>query len=142
MDRTFKTEVGWWYWILISITSLLLFFFFWMHDTLLAIIMAVLVIYEIEMLIHTQYVITDDGLLKVETGRFVKGFILNINQIESIDVVRSMKFWAPALSFYRLEIKYNGNNKTVKVQVSPRNKEAFLSKLKSMNDKLVIIDKH
>ena len=141
MDRTFKTEVGWWYWILISITSLLLFFFFWMHDTLLAIIMAVLVIYEIEMLIHTQYVITDDGLLKVETGRFVKKFTMRVDQIESIRLVRSMIFWAPALSFHRFEIKYNGNNKTVKVQISPRNKEAFISKLKSMNDKLIILDK-
>lgn len=140
MDRTFKTEVGWWYWILISVTSLLLFFFFWMHDTLFAIIMAILVIYEIEMLIHTQYVITDDGTLKIETGRFVKGFTLKIERIESIKEMRSMIFWTPALSFYRLEIKYNGNNKIVKIQISPRNKEAFISKLKAMNDKLVIID--
>ena len=67
--------------------------------------------------------------------------IASIDQIESIRLVRSMIFWAPALSFHRYEIKYNGNNKTVKVQVSPRNKEAFISKLKSMNDKLVIQDK-
>lgn len=140
MDRTFKTEVGWWYWILITVTSLLLFFFFWMHDTVLALIMAVLVIYEIEMLIHTQYIITDGGLLRIETGRFVKGFTLNIDQIESIKLVRSMKFWAPALSFYRLEIKYNGNNRTIKVHVSPRNKDSFISKLKSINGKLVIIE--
>ncbi|MBM6883765.1 PH domain-containing protein [Bacteroides caecigallinarum] len=140
MDRTFKTEVGWWYWILISVTSLLLFYFFWMHDILLALIMAVLVIYEIEMLIHTQYVITDAGTLKIETGRFVKSFLLRIDQIESIRLVRSMVFWAPALSFYRLEIKYNGNNKTIKVHISPRNREAFISKLKSMNEKLIIIE--
>lgn len=140
MDRTFKTEVGWWYWILISVTSLLLFFFFWMHDTVLALIMAILVIYEIEMLIHTQYVITDSGLLRVETGRFVKGFTLNIDQIESVRPVRSMIFRAPALSFYRLEIKYNGNNKTIKVQVSPRNKDSFISKLKSMNGKIAILE--
>lgn len=140
MDRTFKTEVGWWYWILITVTSFLLFFFFWMHDTVLALIIAVLVIYEIEMLIHTQYVITDSGLLRIETGRFVKGFTLNINQIESIKLVRSMKFMAPALSFYRLEIKYNGNNRSIKVHVSPRNMDSFISKLKSINGKLVIIE--
>lgn len=138
MDRTFKTEVGWWYWILISVTSSLLFFFFWMHDTMLAVITALLVIYEIEMLIHTQYVISDDGTLKIETGRFVKGFTLNIERIESIKELRSMTFWAAALSFHRLEIKYNGRNKIVKIQISPQNKEVFISKLKSMNDKLVI----
>lgn len=139
MDRTFKTVVGWWYWILIFVSSLLLFFFFWMHDTILAVIMAILVIYEIEMLIHTQYVITDDGMLKIETGRFVRSFTLRVEQIESIRMVRSMTFWAPALSFVRLEIKYKGNNKTIRVQVSPNNKDAFISKLKSINGNIVII---
>ena len=138
MNRTFKTVVGWWYWVLIVITSVLLFFFFWMHNLGLAIIMAVLTIYEIEMLIHTQYVITSDDKLRIETGRFVKSFSLNISQIESIRRVRSMIFWQPALSFYRLEIKYKGNNKVVKFQISPKNEEAFISKLKKVNGNIDI----
>ena len=71
MNRTFQSKVGWWYWIVIGITSVLLFFFFWEHYLLCTILCATVVIFEIEMLIHTQYVITEDGWLKVETGRFI-----------------------------------------------------------------------
>ena len=67
MNRTFQSKVGWWYWIVIGITSVLLFFFFWEHYLLCTILCATVVIFEIEMLIHTQYVITEDGWLKVET---------------------------------------------------------------------------
>lgn len=139
MNRTFKTVVGWWYWILILVTSVLLFYFFWMHDTVLATIMVILTIYEIEMLIHTQYIITSDDKLRIETGRFVKNFTLNVSQIESVRKVRSMIFWQPALSFSRLEIKYNGNKKTVKVQISPQNEEAFIDKLRKINPDIIVI---
>ena len=71
MNRTFQSKVGWWYWIVIGITSVLLFFFFWEHYLLCTILCATVVIFEIEMLIHTQYVITEAGWLKVETGRFI-----------------------------------------------------------------------
>lgn len=138
MNRTFKTVIGWWYWLLIFVSSFFLIFFFWKHDIILALIMAVLVIYEIEMLIHTQYIITSDGMLKIETGRFVKSFTLQIKNIESVRNVRSMVFWAPSLSFHRLEIKYTGNNKTVKIQVSPRSKDEFLSKLRKHNGNIKI----
>lgn len=139
MNRTFKTVVGWWYWLLIIVTSVLLFYFFWMHDLVLAILMALLTIYEIEMLIHTQYIITSDNKLRIETGRFVKNFELNIQLIESVRKVRSMIFWQPALSFSRLEVVYNGNKRTVKVQISPQNEDAFISKLKKINPNISVI---
>lgn len=139
MNRTFKTVVGWWYWLLILVSSVLLFFFFWQHDSILAIIMAILVIHEIEMLIHTKYIITSDNILQVETGRFVRSFSLEIDKIESVKEVRSMIFWAPALSFYRLEITYRGKKKDVKVQISPKNREAFISRLKSVNGNIRFI---
>ena len=140
MNRTFKTVVGWWYWILIIISSVLLFFFFWQHDYILAFVMAMMVIHEIEMLIHTQYIITSDNTLRIETGRFIKSFTLDISCIESVKLVRSMIFWSPSLSFERLEITYNGKKKTIKVQISPKNKEAFISKLKSINSNISFIN--
>lgn len=138
MNRTFKTVVGWWYWGLIFVTSVLLLYFFWLHHTILAIILAIVVIYEIEMLIHTQYIITSDEKLIVETGRFVKNFSMNVSQIESVTKVRSMVFWQPSLSFFRLEIKYNGKNKVAKIQISPQNEEAFINKLKKINPDIII----
>lgn len=78
--------------------------FFWEHYLLCTILCATVVIFEIEMLIHTQYVITGDGWLKVETGRFIPNASLEIDQILRIRKVRSMTFWQPALSFERLEV--------------------------------------
>lgn len=103
MNRTFQSKVGWWYWIVIGITSVLLFFFL---GTLSAVYNSVCNCgdFEIEMLIHTQYVITEDGWLKVETGRFIPNASLEIDQILRIRKVRSMAFWQPALSFERLEV--------------------------------------
>jgi len=80
--------------------------FFWEHYLLCTILCATVVIFEIEMLIHTQYVITEDGWLKVETGRFIPNASLEIDQILRIRKVRSMAFWQPALSFERLEVRF------------------------------------
>ena len=133
MTRTFQSKVGWWYWIVIAVSSFLLFFFFWEHYTVLTLFMALVVIFLIEMLIHTQYVFVDDQMLKVETGRFVRKVNLEINRIVSIRKVRSLTVMAPALSFSRLEITYQGHKKTGKVQLSPRNEEDFIHYLLKKN---------
>lgn len=113
MNRTFQSKVGWWYWIVIGVTSVLLFFFFWEHQVICTILCATVVIFEIEMLIHTQYVITSDGWLNVETGRFVPNASIEISQILRIRKVRSMAFWEPALSFERLEITFKSMERSV-----------------------------
>ena len=121
MNRTFQSKVGWWYWIVIAVTSFLLFFFFWEHYSALTIFTALVVIFLIEMLIHTQYVFIADNMLKVETGRFVRSVDMEIDRIVSVRKVRSLTVMAPALSFYRLEITYRGHKRMGKVQISPRN---------------------
>ena len=133
MNRTFQSKVGWWYWIVIAVTSFLLFFFFWEHYSALTIFTALVVIFLIEMLIHTQYVFTADQVLKVETGRFVRSVDLEIDRIVSIRKVRSLTVMAPALSFFRLEITYQGHKRTGKVQISPRNEEEFIRYLLKKN---------
>lgn len=139
MNRTFKTVVGWWYWTFIIMTSVLLFYFFWMHYLVLAAVMALFAIYEIEMLIHTQYVLTSDGRLIIETGRFVKNLSIEISHIESITKIRSMSLWQPSLSPDRLEIKFSGKSSNLTVHISPQNEEAFIDRLKKMNSDINII---
>ena len=56
MNRTFHSEVGWWYGLIMVITAFLLFDFFWFHYTVLMILIAVAMVFEIEMLIHTCYI--------------------------------------------------------------------------------------
>ena len=140
MNRTFQSKVGWWYWIVIAVTSFLLFFFFWEHYTVLTLTTALVVIFLIEMLIHTQYVFTADQILKVETGRFVRSANLEIYRIESVRKVRSLTVMAPALSFYRLEITYRGYKHTRKIQISPRNEEEFIRYLSKKNPEVKLID--
>ena len=61
MYRTFHSKVGWWYWLLMGVTAFLLLDFFWFHHTVLMILTAVAMVFEIEMLIHTCYILTEDG---------------------------------------------------------------------------------
>ena len=48
MNRTFHSEVGWWYGLIMVITAFLLFDFFWFHYTVLMILIAVAMVFEIE----------------------------------------------------------------------------------------------
>lgn len=140
MNRTFQSKVGWWYWIVIGITSVLLFFFFWEHYLLCTILCATVVVFEIEMLVHTQYVITGDGWLKVETGRFIPNASLEIDQILRIRKVRSMTFWQPALSFERLEVVFKKQGKVRSISLSPKNQEDFIRCLLKKNEAIQFYD--
>lgn len=133
MNRTFQSKVGWWYWLVIAVASFLLFFFFWEHYTALTLFMSLVVIFLIEMLIHTHYIFKDDELLCIETGRFVRSVKMEINRVVSVRKVRSLTVMAPALSFFRLEITYKGYKRVHKVQISPRNEDEFLRYLLKKN---------
>lgn len=96
--------------------------------------------FEIEMLIHTQYVITGDGWLKVETGRFIPNASLEIDQILRIRKVRSMTFWQPALSFERLEVVFKKHGKVRSISLSPKNQEDFIRCLLKKNEAIQFYD--
>lgn len=124
MNRTFPSKVDGWYWLLMGITAFLLFDFFWFHYTVLMILIAVAMVFEIEMLIHTRYVITADGKLKIESGRFVPDTEIDLKEVAGMKRVRSFSL-APALSAERIEIVYRKEGKERSVQVSPRRAEDF-----------------
>ena len=117
MNRTFHSEVGWWYGLIMVITAFLLFDFFWSHYT-------VAMVFEIEMLIHTCYIITADGRLRIESGRFVPNIEIEVSSIVSMKRVKSFSI-APALSAERIEIVYRKGGKERTVQISPRRAEDF-----------------
>lgn len=125
MNRTFHSKVGWWYWLLMGMTAFLLFDFFWFHYTLLTLLLAVVMIFEIEMLIHTCYIVTADGKLKIETGRFVPNTTIELDSIVAIHETRGYVV-APALSVSRVEIIYRMGNKNQRVQISPKNPSEFI----------------
>lgn len=114
--------------------------FFWEHYLLCTILCATIVIFEIEMLIHTQYVITGDGWLKVETGRFVPNATVEITEILRVRKVRSMAFWEPALSFERLEVVFKKHGKVHTICLSPKNPEDFVRCLLKQNETIQFYD--
>lgn len=126
MNRTFHSKVDGWYWSLMAVTAFLLFDFFWLHYALLAVLLAICMIFEIEMLVHTRYVVTEDGMLRIESGRFVPGRTLDLNSIEMMNRVKSFSI-APALSVKRVEIVYRVAGRDDKLQVSPVDADEFIS---------------
>ena len=125
MNRTFHSKVDWWYWLLIIVTAFLLFDFFWFHYTLLTLLLSVIMIFEIEMLIHTCYIVTGDGKLKIETGRFIPNSTIELNSIVAIHETKGYSV-APALSASRVEIVYRLGEKNHTVQISPKNSSEFI----------------
>ena len=101
MDRTFHSKVDWWYWLLMAVTAFLLFDFFWFHYTIATLLVAAVMIFEIEMLIHTRYIVTGSGKLLIETGRFVADKTILLNTIVGMCEVNSFSI-APALSVHEL----------------------------------------
>ena len=116
MNRTFHSRVGAGYWLLMAATAFLLFDFFWFH----------------EMLIHTQYVVTAEGNLQIETGRFVRKATI---PLEKIMLIQHVKSWgiAPALSPVRLKISYQTEKGKASVLVSPKGEDDFIRCLMKRN---------
>ena len=133
MNRTFQARVGGWYWVVIALTSAGLFYFFWVHAVLCAVVLALALILEIEMLVHTQYVITSEGVLRIESGRFSRSCRIEVGGIVSVRSVRKVAFFLPALSFHMLELTYVSGGKRTVAYVSPKHPEAFVKCLQKHN---------
>ena len=138
MNRTFHVNVGWWYWLVIALTSILMFVCFWEHYVLFALLLAIAVVFQIEMLVHTQYIITGEGELRIESGRFAPKSVIDIDSIISIKPVHSMTFPAPTLSARRLEVVYRSKKgKEVSLHISPKNEEDFIRCVLRKNAEIV-----
>ena len=85
--------------------------------------------------LNTYYVLKEEVLL-------VKGGLVDENikvaSIKSIEETHTL-ISAPALSFDRLEIRYNKHDSVI---VSPRNKQAFIDSLLTVNPAIVLRLKH
>ena len=137
MVRTFHSEVVWWYWLSMIMTAIPLFVLFWFHIIWAFVIAVLIMILEIEMLIHTRYVLTGDGLLRIESGRFFKKTTIDLATVYRIKRVRDI-LSAPALSVRRLEIRYKENGKRKKIQISPKGPEEFIRWISKTNNRIKI----
>lgn len=134
MNRTFHSKVDGWYWLLMGATAFLLFDFFWFHYTLLMVLTALCMIFEIEMLVHTGYIVAADGELRIESGRFVPNRTLDIRSIVSMERIKSFSP-APALSVERIEIRYQTEKGVRSIQVSPARADEFMAWIQKKKEK-------
>lgn len=135
--RTFHSKVGWWYWAVLILCSCSMFIVFWIHEILLTLLLALVVIFEIEMLIHTQYVVMEKDMLSVRTGRFMKSASIPIEKIVSIEKSHSFES-APALSLSRLKITYRKETAKTYILISPKNPEDFVRVLLKANPSIFV----
>lgn len=135
--RTFHSKVGWWYWAVLLLCSCFLFWGFWVHETLLTLVFAFLVIFEIEMLIHTEYILIGKETFAVRTGRFLKSVSIPLEQIVSIEKSHSFES-APALSLSRLKITYKTETSKTYILISPKNPDDFVKVLLKANPLIIL----
>lgn len=139
MDRTFQARVDLGYWVLTAVTSILMFYTFWVHAVVVAVILALAVILEIEAVVHTHYVVTADGKLIANGGRFARCREADISRVELARSTRRLSFAQPVLSVNVLELVSRKGNRKIKLCVSPQNEEAFIACLQKHNPSIEVM---
>lgn len=139
MNRIFHPKVGWTLYFVLIVLASQMFYFFWIKQIIVAILIALLELFLIEMIIHTQYIVTDDGVLKLNLGRFFPSSSIPVKDIISLEQSHSWETSA-ALSYDRIQIKYRGKFQDEKVHVSPVKRREFVELLIKMNNEIAVSD--
>jgi hypothetical protein len=134
MKKIFKSKVD--LRVLIPVVIVLLgsgIFFLVNKITIGAIAVVLLAAFLIYVYMDTLYELTGDNKLKIKSGFFFHEEIY-IKSIKKVKPTRGHTV-SPALSFDRLEIRYNRYGRVV---VSPDNKSEFIRELKEVNPRILV----
>ncbi len=112
MNRTFQAKSGFYAWLLVALTAIVAFLSLWYKNPFVAIIALVLLGIIVERIIHTVYILTEDGFLVIYKGRFAKEQRIAIKEISSVEGCRSFNIGRYHMLEYLL-IHYGNNNETV-----------------------------
>lgn len=74
-------------------STVLAVFFFWIKQPIPALVFMILMILIVERLIHTSYVLTDDGLLWINKGRFTRKKSVRIADIDKVELYQLRSFF-------------------------------------------------
>lgn len=138
MNRIYKSKVAKWYiWFCIIMTIVFICSIYLCYKSTWVLLIdiffvGVCLIMIYDMLLHTDYTITDDKL-HIRCGILFR-MDLPIPKITEI-THKSTILSSPALSAKRIGLKYGKKNW---IYISPKNQEDFVSTLKSMNPKIKI----
>lgn len=137
MNRIFHSKVGWTFYLVLGILAVNMFYFFWTKEIVPAVLIALLELFFIEMIIHTRYVVTTDGYLKVDLGRFYPSSVIPVKDIVSLHASRSAVS-SMALSLDKIKIVFRGKHANETVYVSPVKKKEMITLLLKLNDQIII----
>lgn len=70
-------------------STIMAVYFFWIKWPLPAFVFMVFMVIIVERLIHTVYVVTDDGRLIISKGRFSRSVVINLSDIKSVEPVKA-----------------------------------------------------
>ena len=102
MNRIFHARIVWYQYFLLVVLTVNAVGALWCKIILPAVLFMLLLIVVIEQIIHTQYIVTTDGILEVDRGRFIRKKVIPISQITSIKKCNSMKFGRFSVTNYVL----------------------------------------
>ena len=73
--------------------TVLAVYFFWIKQPLPALCAMVFLVFVVERLIHTSYVLTDDGVLWIDKGRFVRKKAVRLEEIDRVELFQLRSFF-------------------------------------------------
>ena len=134
MQRTFKSKIGWWYYLILTYCSECLLLAIWYKEGMgmAALFLADLAL--IQFMLKTEYVITDGTLL-------LKCWIMPVCRIPVAEITKVEDSHNPlssyALSLDRLKITYGKRYSLV----SPDNKKDFIAELQKYNSDIIYVSR-
>lgn len=105
MNRIFHARIARGQYLFLVLAGTLTLYNLWEKQIILAVIFMLLLVVNIEKLIHTTYTITSDGKLILFFGRFSRSKEILLKDITSVERACSMKIGKFAIMHYVL-IKY------------------------------------
>lgn len=134
MEKKFKSKVGWWYYLaLLFSATATIFTFIRPNNFVKAIPLLLLTLLLMYIWLFTNYRITNNGWLIVQSGIFYKKKVA-ITDITAITSAFN-PLSSPALSLDRLEIR---TGKKIWNIISPQSKEEFVKLLKKINPQIEV----
>lgn len=138
MQRTFKPEVGQYFFALILLLSIALIYFLWIQVIWMTVLLLIADTFMIKMFLKTEYVI-EDGILTLKSGYFPE---IKIKIEDIIFLEHSRSLWGIyAHSVDRLKIVY-GEDIRRDISVSPKDKTSFIRELKKYNSEIICPDEN
>lgn len=92
MNRIFHVKIAQGAYIFLVLCTALMVIAFWYQEAIVGMIMALLLIVNIERIIHSTYTLTADGKVVVYYGRFYKGKTIPLTDITDVELKRSSGF--------------------------------------------------